>query len=250
MIAKIIIFIIIFSIMLLTFLFFFLKDRYIFLKKEESYDILCKNYEFYDRFMDVDLKVRNVKNIKEYIIKIEDDLYNFSLKEKIKLIYSSMKADKMIEKIKYPWFDGEKASKIKWIFSCIGKYYESGFPHTVMGKYIMIPREIIFKYNDKELTSTLIHEKVHLYQYRYKEDIKRYLSERDIKVYKKRDIEDNIRVNPDTDEFIYKKGEIYYKAKFKENPKKMYDVIFYNDKYEYEHPFEEMAIYISNMSNV
>lgn len=241
-----------FSIILCIMIFIYIILYYIyiypykFLNKKESYEILCNNDEFYKKFTKTDLMVRDVKNIDEYISRIKKDVYNFSLYDKFRIGNCCRKADYIILKKQYPWFDGKKASKIKWIFSCTGQYYEKGFPHTLMGLVIVLPRKILDDYDDDQLIRTLIHEKVHLYQYKYRDDLNKYIDMNDFKIHKERELKDNTRVNPDTDNYIYKRGNIYYKAEFVDNPKTLNDIILYKNRYEYEHPFEEMAIDISS----
>lgn len=225
-------------------IYYIITYPYKFLTKDETYNMLRNNDNFYNRFNSNDLKVRNVSSIEEYVENIKYDVYNFSMYDKFRISYCCRFADRILRDIEYPWFDGKKASKIKWIFSCTGDYYEYGFPHTILGKIIVLPNKILRNYDNNRLIRTLMHEKVHIYQYKYPDDSKKYIEMNGFRFHEKRG--DNIRVNPDIDDSIYKRGNIYYKAEFKENPKKISDVYFHDNKYEYEHPYEEMAISISN----
>jgi hypothetical protein len=220
-----------------------------FYKKDETYNILKNNKTFYDKFMKIDLDVRNVNNINEYIKNIKDDVCDFSLYDKIRLFKCCKIANDNIYKKKYDWFDGKKAYNIKWKFGCVKKYYEKGFPHTVNGKVIILSKLILNTYTDAELIRTLIHEKTHLYQKKYKDDIKIYLNKNKIVYYKNREDSDNIRVNPDTDNLIYKDKDdnFYYGAKFNNNPSNLNDVYYYNNNSRYEHPYEQMAYEISSL---
>ena len=156
-------------------------------------------------------------------------------------------ANEMIYKKRYDWFDGKKAYDIKWKFGCVNTYYENGFPHTVHGKIIILSKFVLNNYTHKQLIKTLIHEKIHLYQNKYKNDVKLYLDKNRIVYYKKIDDNDNIRVNPDTDNIIYKNEDynFYYKAKFNDNPVDLNDVSYHNNSSKYEHPYEQMAYEIS-----
>jgi len=98
------------------------------------------------------------------------------------------------------------------------------------------------------LAQTLAHEKVHIYQKIYKDDIQEYLNENNIKLIRKRAMNDLGRANPDLDDYIYKDDKIVYSANYNtEHPKSIEDIT-YNPKYgqSSEHPFEKMAIEIEN----
>ena len=200
------------------------------------------NRKFYENFKEIDLRVRKVRNINEYILNIKKDVCNFSLSEKIRLFNCCRIANEKIYKKNYEWFDGKKAYNIEWKFGCVDRYYENGFPHTVNG-VIILSKLLLNNYTDKQLIGTLIHEKIHLYQKKYKDDITEYLDHNKIVYYKKREENDNIRVNPDTDNLIYKNNNenFYYGAKFKDSPNNLNDVFYYNNNSKYEHPYEQMA---------
>lgn len=249
MILFLIIIIIIIILIILSYLYLSYFYPITFYKKDETYNILKGNQNFYKEFKSIDLNVRNVKNISEYINNIKHDVCNFSLNEKIRLSKCCKIADEKIYKKKYYWFDGKKAFYIKWKFGCVNKYYERGFPHTVCGKIIILSKLLLNRYTDKELIRTLIHEKIHLYQNKYKNDVNIYLNNNNIVYYKKRDDNDNNRVNPDTDNLIYKNKDhnFYYVAKFNDNPSDLNDVSYYNNNSGYEHPYEQMAYEISSL---
>lgn len=220
----------------------------IFYNKDETYRILKDNKEFYKNFTSKDMSVRGIKNIDEYIKNIRDDVCDFSVYDKIRLIRCSEIADKKIynKASIYSYFNGEKAINIKWKYGCVNKYYENGFPHTVGGKVIILSRKLLDSETDDELVKTLIHEKIHLYQSKYKDDVDKYLNEKKIVYHKERQENDNIRVNPDTDNNIYKNNVFYYMAKFNNNSSSIGDVSYYNNDKIYEHPYEQMAYEISD----
>ena len=244
---------IVFIILLLLFLLFLLNFYILyfypitFYTKNKTYNALKNNRKFYNNFKKIDFDVRNVKNINEYIDNIRYDVCYFSLYEKIRLANCCRIANNKIYKKKNDWFNGEKAYSIEWKFGCVDKYYERGFPHTVDGKIIILSKLLLDKYTDKELIRTLIHEKIHLYQNKYKNDVKIYLDNNKIVKYKIRDDSDNIRVNPDTDNLIYKNEDdnFYYVAKFNNNPSNFNDVFYHNNDSKYEHPYEQMAYEIA-----
>jgi hypothetical protein len=120
---------------------------------------------------------------------------------------------------------------------------------TLKGKSINnFSKKDINEYSESKLTDTLIHEKVHIYQKIYKDDVEKYLNEYNFKILKKRDESDNIRSNPDLNNFIYKdNNNNIYKATYENNPKSIEDIVYSPiNNQSYEHPFEKMAIFIEN----
>ena len=91
---------------------------------------------------------------------------------------------------------------------------------------------------------TLVHEQVHIYQKMYPNELNYYLKKKNFKRLKKKTKYENIRANPDLDNYIYKdaNNEIY-RASYNENPKSIEDITYYpfNQQF-YEHPNERMAI--------
>jgi len=95
-----------------------------------------------------------------------------------------------------------------------------------------------------DLTKTLIHEKIHVYQKLFPEDTKKHFTSKGLYVAAKRDVNDNIRANPDSDEYIYKDGKgTLYALDYISDPKHIEDV----NKNGEDHPNEEMAYQIGNM---
>jgi hypothetical protein len=91
--------------------------------------------------------------------------------------------------------------------------------------------------SSRNLFSTLVHEKVHLYQKKYPKHVELYLSEKGFERVRKREEKDRIRTNPDIDEWIYKKGNRVYKYVYRSAyPTSIEDV-----DGKYEHPHEDMA---------
>ena len=155
-----------------------------------------------------------------------------------------------IKNINLKWFNGYKASLIPWNLGCInGKLYENGLPHT-RNDIILISNKDINKYNVNKLVKTLIHEKVHIYQKIYPNDCNIYIQTHNFTKLKIRNNNDNIRANPDLDNWIYKdKNEKIYKAEYNNKfPKSIEDITYYPlNSQSYEHPYEKMAIDIEHL---
>lgn len=221
-----------------------------FLNKNELSNILIKDDDnYYSNFFKYDLHARHIKNIEEYKLKIEESTINLTQKEKNKVTKCCKIVDKKLKKINLDGFDGIKASNIMWkIGSIKDKSYENGLPHT--RKYVIVlPVEKINLKTTEQLSVLLCHEKIHVYQKKYKEDIAKYLKKNNISILKIREEKDMVRANPDLDNYIYKNNNTIYSAKYNSStPTSIVDVEYNNDgKQSSEHPFEKMAIDIENM---
>ena len=247
-----ILFIMLFFYFLFLFLFlFYKKNEYfnassiIFLTKEELNELLTSNFDkYYDTFTEKDLFVRKIKSKDDY----NELIYNYAISEldenqKKKVILAINKADKRIRNIKYQWFNGEKAIKIPWKIGYVhGKIYEYGLPHTRGDVIILSDIERI------DLIDILIHEKVHIYQKMFQNDVNLFIEEYGFKKIMKRSLNDNIHANPDVDNWVYcdKNGNIYNATYNQNNPSSFQDITYYPENMQqYEHPFEKMAIIIA-----
>ena len=210
-----------------------------YLNKDETYNIIKSHKKYYDTFYSNDYKVRNITSIYDYMEKIKDSCVSITEKEKEILEEAIQLADIKMKQNNFEWYNNMKAIKLRWkIGITVGNMYEGGYPHTI-NDTIILNRNII----NNNLVRVLIHEKIHIYQKQFPEDVKKYLELNNFKVYKKREEIDDIRANPDIDQYIYIKGDIIYSAKYRMNPTSISDVQ-YNSQY-YEHPFETMAIELS-----
>lgn len=244
--------IIIYILVLLLILFLQQKpvDSIYFLDKEQLFDLLKNdNDNYYKTFNKNDYKTRNINNINEYINLIKESTTDFTHLEKDKLIRCVEKVNIYFDNIKYEWFDGKKANAILWKIGCVkGKIYENGLPHTRIDT-IILSKEHLETYDDDKLIKLLIHEKIHVYQKMFPNDVQLYIKLNGFVPIKKREMNDNIRANPDLDNWIYKdKDSNIYKAQYKKDPKTIRDVIYFpSDSQLYEHPYETMAITIENL---
>jgi hypothetical protein len=229
------------------------KTNIYFLNKNELSNILIKDDDnYYKTFFEYDLYARNIKSIDEYDVHIKDSVVNLTIEQKNKLIKCCNIVDEKLKNINFDGFDGVKASNIMWKIGAIkGKSYENGLPHT--RKYIIVlPIEKINLKTTKELCLLLCHEKVHIYQKKYKDDLKQYLKKNNISILKIREEKDMVRANPDLDNYIYKNNNnIIYSAKYNSTkPTSIVDIEYNNDGTQSsEHPFEKMAIDIENLIN-
>lgn len=227
---------------------YFTNDNLKLLSNTELQDILISNKDkYYDRFSNLDLKVRNVNSCEEYIMKIKDIYYKCNNDDYYKILNAVNNVDNVLKKYNIVGFDGNKASNIKWKIGIINNnIYEYGLPHT---RYdvIIISYNII---NSNRLKSILLHEKIHVYQKLFSTDIQQYLNANGFSISRKKT--DIIRANPDIDEYIYKNNNNQeLMCIYNDNPQSILDVIYLpNNNINNEHPFEYMAYMIeSELSN-
>jgi len=222
----------------------------VYLSKSELEKTLINNKDkYYDNFNDNDLRVRNINNINEYNDIIKNSCINISSKYSKILNNAINIANTKIKKVKITGFDGKKAAKIQWSIGIFkGKDYEYGLPHT-RNFIILIPEHILG--NTNSLIRILIHEKIHIYQKMYPDDINSWLKTNGFVKFRVKSKKDDVRANPDIDNYLYKnsKDEVMI-SKYNELPFTINDVKYYpiND-YKYEHPFEFMAYTLEDMIN-
>tara|TARA_B100000900_G_scaffold386625_1_gene377242 strand:- start:75 stop:860 length:786 start_codon:yes stop_codon:yes gene_type:complete len=231
-------------------------NNVILLSREETLSIILNdNDNYYSKFTDKDLKVRKVSSISEYKNKIKNSVCDGNKMIKTKIMNSINKSNEKINKLNiihngnYKGIDLNKLYNIKWKIGFIcNNSYEDGLPHT-RNDTIIIPMDIIYDYSSNRLCETLIHEKVHIYQKLFQKETEIYLKENNFEKIKKIDYDDNIRANPDIDDNIYRDQSTIYKASYLPNAVSIHDVRIYSDSQKYEHPFEHMAIILSEATN-
>lgn len=237
--------ILIFFIIFILFLLILLVDYYnkrlniIFLNINSLSKLLQKDFDnFYLNLSTENLKLRNIQDKDKFLKNIKSNLYNINYKEKIIIKNAIYKAHKKLNKINYPGFNGNKIKKYPWIIGCsYNNNYEFGYPHT-RGSIIILNKDNIY---DKDLYKTLIHERIHVYQKLFPNDINKFLKYYNFSKFLKKTNLD--RANPDTDNYIYKyNNNILFECKINN-----FNQIncTYNSNI-YEHPFEYMAYDIVN----
>jgi len=227
------------------------EQQIYFLNNNELLNILLENKDnYYNSFYKNDYISRKIKSINEYYENIEKSVYNFSddqknkIQEAIKIIEENIKSK--CNNLEY--FDINKFNEIPWKFGCVtGKLYENGLPHT-RDDIIVLSYQDLNIYSNTKLQKTLLHEKIHIYQKKNPDDTIKFLNINNFVKYKKRAEDDNIRANPDLDNWIYQNKENQIlKASYNSNPKSIEDIIYEPlNNQSYEHPFEKMAIDFEN----
>jgi len=221
--------------------------KIIFYTSNQLYSLLYNIlYDYYNCMSDENLKIRGIKDINVYIHNLDSLFYTSSYYEQKILRHAIHKADKRINNLNYTGFCPYKLKNIPWLIGfSLNDKYEFGLPHT-QDLIIILNRNDIYL-NLSDLITLLIHERIHIYQKLYPDDVNKFLKYYNFKkVSKKTNID---RVNPDTDDFIYKRSTItnqIFECKIMKNEiNNTLKVVCTNDDSSYEHPYEFMAYMIS-----
>lgn len=134
--------------------------------------------------------------------------------------------------------------------------YEANLPHT-RGDVIFIPASYIpaaadaDAATDRRLATTLLHEKIHVYQKAYPTDIADALTAEGYTRHKLRSADPRARANPDLDQWIYKdpKGAVMTATYTSDAPTSITDVT-QTHAAAFEHPYERIAYTIAAMYSV
>ena len=206
------------------------NDHIYFMTYKETANFFAKDNDRYVRNLtELDLHARNVKTHIEYLNNIEDTAISFTDDEKESLVICAKNADEYLrneafKELKYGgYLNGNDIADIKWIFANTYTNYfndvikenEQGLPHT-RENIIFLSKNVLKNdvSNRLNLTNTLIHEKIHIYQ-RYNPDIfAKIIKEMGLKELNKATFKHAkyIRSNPDTNDKIYyydKSGNSY-----------------------------------------
>lgn len=195
-----------------------------FMTYKDTANFLAKDNDGYVRNLtELDLHARNVKTHIDYLNNIDDTTVSFTDDEKKLLVKCANNADKYLKDEKFAelnygkHLDGKQIADIKWIFANtytnyskdVIKEYEQGLPHT--RENIILLSKNVLKYdelnefNELDLTSTLIHEKIHIYQRYNPELFDKIIKEMGLKELDKKSFRHAkyIRSNPDTNNKLY-----------------------------------------------
>ena len=231
------------------------KPNILFLTKDETAMFLSKDSDKYVANMSVsDLYARHVRTSTDYINNITQCAHEFNELQQKKLQRCAQKADDFLSKYIYKGIlDCKEVVKYHWKFALTKKQdkmeYEEGLPHTrediIFLSLYTINDAIAASENDTHLVSTLIHEKVHIFQ-RYNEQ---FMNELNAKMGYKLVSESNIslkRSNPDINDKIYQNsdGHLMMSSYNSDRPSGINDVKTSN--HSMEHPYETMAYDIDN----
>ncbi len=198
-------------------------------------------------FSKADLHARHVKTANEYLNIIVQSPLSFTYDEKVKLSRCIIKADEFLKDYVYMNILACKdIMVIPWKLALTeDDVYEEGFPHT-REDVIFVSTRTLHEV-DHDLTATLIHEKVHIYQRKnpkIMKDILNVLGYRELNVPRNK----LQRSNPDLNNNTYydtKNNRIMIFTYISDRPNGIND-IKNSEHASHEHPYETIAYDIAN----
>lgn len=220
-----------------------------FLTKKQFTQILLENKDkYYETFNKNDLKVRNIKDIQDYLPIINKSTCEGTSKLKSRIQSAIRKIEqKMRQMESNSILHGiviRKWRQLPWKigFTCDSQY-EFGFPHTRNDIIVLNVADALSR-SDHKLCKLLIHEKTHVYQKRYKHDMEKYFQSKGLRIVDTKTKEKQyIPANPDINSHVYDDLEtkFQYYAKYRKNPTTHHDIRFAKNHPKFEHPLEKIA---------
>lgn len=206
-----------------------------FMTAQEVQRFLVSDEDGYvNSFTPMDLHARKVSSKTEYVERISSAATDVAEAHKTKIRSLAHAADVYLIQAGY-----HKLAAMPWKIAVTSNaVYENGYPHTRKNIIFLSTNEL----DSIDLGRTLVHEKVHVYQRMYPDDMQTHLRENNYKPWKLRKDEPYARSNPDLDDWIYidmrtQKPMIAYYTSSK--PSSISDVRLEHPSY--EHPYEKMA---------
>jgi hypothetical protein len=197
--------------------------------------------KFFEDMTPLDLQARNTTSRDAYKHTYMTSIVPFNKTERRLLNNQVTHMDKMCAM--FP-----RLLSISWKFAKLKPGIEDDFPHT-LGDTIFIHDKLLSS-GDARIRSTLIHEKIHVYQRQY--GVQTHMLVCNVLGFTPFDVKTRfpkIRNNPDTNGVVYTFGTSLanpcYQA-YNDKPKSLSDSMVYGSC-EYEHPYEAMAYILSDV---
>lgn len=233
-----------------TFEYFLTESAIVFMIPQEVQTFLSLDTDNYVQNMSsADFYARDALNANDYIEKSRQDVVAFTFEEKELLKQAIQKADRFFLSYQDDYIQSHEMNRIPWKLALTKGYYENGLPHTRMN-IIFLPQSLLNQ-SINTIAQTLIHEKVHLHQRKYKERYQEVLILKNYQIIGKRD-HHRIRANPDVDDYIYyhPKHFIMVENYRTLTPKDIQDTEKLGLDAKYEHPYEEIAYQVAEKYKV
>lgn len=218
-------------------------DKPYFMSKEETVNYFIEDKDGYvSELSDFDIIALKSRSKQDYINKIISDTRDFTEKEKKLLIKACSDADKFLYNYtKIPQINTKKIANMDWVLSKTeGEWYEAGYPHT-RENIIFITDDVI---RHPELTRIMIHEKIHVFERLYPEEIEEWMRVNGYTIHSRLKDYPLARSNPDVNGIVYMSKEgCLTLAQFKnKNPSGIDDATYPCGRdWKYEHPYETLA---------
>lgn len=163
---------------------------------------------YFNRMTKSDLLARNIGSLDAYKKLYYKSLREFNDDEKT-LLYD------LVKKIDDYTIDScRKLNDIPWKFVKTSFNIENNFPHT-HGDVIVLSHNFLSDKSSTSILKTLLHEKIHVYQRLYPLETNKLITDYwNFKVTKKFSDFELIRNNPDINNFVYSKNDVFFYQKY------------------------------------
>ena len=217
------------------------------LNKEQTEHFLKSDLDGYGRSLNtINLEANGVIHHQDLLDKWSSSASSFTQEEHDKLKEACNVADYIIKsKLDDPF--SAQLCTIDWqIAKSIHPYYLDGLPHT-RADIIFLTDKVIALSSVETLAGLLLHEKVHLWQRKYPEEIEGWCERYNFVKVKPVDTNPLERRNPDVDGYIYfKNGKQLGVSFLSHQPKDNLDVLFEVNQ---DHPYEQLAYAIQRLAH-
>ena len=165
------------------------------IETKENLEKVIKESNYFNRMSKYDLLARNATSVESYKKLYLDSVMEFDKNEKIKLEKHTSELNAIFQKFKFA-----NLLSLPWKFCKLKNDIEYGWPHT-LANIIMLNANVL---NSNDLLTTLIHEKIHVYQRYFPLQTHILITD-----YWKLEIKDTLqnttklRNNPDINNFVY-----------------------------------------------
>lgn len=189
-----------------------------------------------------DLYARGTTSHSEYRTRAAKASVDFTEAQKARLDDATDRADVFFATLSSnKYIKTDLMRKIRWRFAMTEdtKVYEGGFPHTRTDLIFVTPALIV----SKDLVKTIVHEKVHVYQRKYRAEFQAVLKKKGyVRVGLRAEVP-LVRANPDLDEYVYKDptGAEMAISYASSKPKSIMDIDASTKDTKREHPYETIA---------
>jgi hypothetical protein len=203
-----------------------------FLTRAKTSAFLLEDADGYVRNMSFqDLNARQAPSHEEYLTMASAAAQDFTSTQKALLTETARRADAVLQR---------EMAAIPWRFALVGRDYEEGLPHTRADIIFLAPHIL----TSPNLLSTLIHEKVHVWQRRNPAGARAWVEQHGYRrtVTRESRREAGLRANPDVDAWIYedpRTGQEMAAYYVRRRPNSIGEVSLTHPSF--EHPYEYMA---------
>lgn len=214
----------------------------------QSKETILAQTQFFNNMSKPDLVARKAPDAQTYQQRYIDALTEFTIQEKTLVSTLVSQANRMMKPLK-------NLHAIPWKFAKLCCHIEDSYPHT-LADTIFLPDAILSSsVSPERLLKVLIHEKVHIYQRKYKLYSQLLITKYwhfDILAVNNKENPDFtlLRNNPDINSIIYAKDEKLCLMRYENSePVDIGNAKISGqcpDNYKYEHPYEAMAYIISD----